>query len=124
MKSAGSICIAMTLLGLLGCAPSVSVNYDYDKNVDLFAPKDFAWITAPPQPVGSQSLESAIRSNTLLDSRIKAAVDSQMVAKGYPAAPDSSQADLLLSYHVGTKDKVDVTDWGYGYGPYSGWYGY
>jgi len=122
MKSAGSICIAMTLLGMLGCAPSVSVNYDYDKNVDFNPPKQFAWLSAPATASGS--LETVIRSNTLLDSRIKSAVNDQMVAKGYPAAPDTSQANLLLTYHVGTKDKVDVTDWGYGYGPYSGWYGY
>jgi hypothetical protein len=122
MKSAGSICIALTLLGMLGCAPSVSVNYDYDKNVDFKALNKFAWLAAPATASGS--LETVIRSNTILDSRIKAAVNDQMALKGYLLAPDSTQADLLLTYHVGTKDKVDVTNWGYGYGSYGGWYGY
>ena len=29
----------------------------------------------------------------------------------------------VIVFHTGIQDKVQVTDWGYGYGPYRGWYG-
>ena len=35
----------------------------------------------------------------------------------------AADADLLVLAHLHMTDKVDVTDWGYGYGGYSG-YGY
>jgi hypothetical protein len=121
MKSAASMCIASTLLVMVACAPSVSVNYDYDKNVDFTPLKNYAWLPPPEHPTGT--VEAEIQRNSLLDSRIKGAVNDQLAAKGYQS--NSEQPDILLTYHTGTKDKIDVTDWGYGYGPhgYGGWYG-
>jgi hypothetical protein len=113
----------MTLLVMMGCAPSVSVNYDYDKNVDFGPLKNYTWLPPPETPSGT--VQAELERNSLLDSRIKTAVNEQLGAKGYQ--PNSEQPDLLLTYHTGMKDKIDVTDWGYGYGPYAGyggaWYG-
>jgi hypothetical protein len=51
----------------------------------------------------------------LFDKRIKNAVNSQLVAKGYESK--SINPDFLVVYHVGVKNKIDVQDWGYMYGP-------
>ena len=35
----------------------------------------------------------------------------------------TSTPDLLVAYHLGIKDKIDVSSWGYGYGRWGGWGG-
>ena len=62
--------------------------------------------------------------NSLLDKRIKSAVNDAMAAKGLEQF--ESNPGFLVTYHVGVQDKVDVTDWGYSYHPYDyygGWAG-
>jgi hypothetical protein len=65
---------------------------------------------------------AAQQQNTLLDQRIRRAVDDQLKLKGLKQ--DASDPDLLIVYHTGLEDKVNVTDWGYTYGSYYwGWGG-
>ncbi|HEU4365011.1 MAG TPA: DUF4136 domain-containing protein, partial [Candidatus Krumholzibacteria bacterium] len=54
--------------------------------------------------------------------RIRAAVDAALTARGLAA--NETAPDVLVVYHSGLKDKVDITDWGYSYsGTYWGWAG-
>jgi hypothetical protein len=48
--------------------------------------------------------------------RIKYAVDHQLGANGLRKT--SNNPDFHIATHVGSKDKVRVTTWGYGYAPY------
>ena len=73
----------------------------------------------PPDAAGS--VKSALERNSLLDKRIKESVNSQLAAKGY--TQEATNPDFLTLYHTGAEDKVNVTDYGYGYGRYGGWYG-
>jgi hypothetical protein len=103
---------------LSACGSSVSVNHDYDNQADFAALKSFAWVNVPTTAVGD--VRSAQERNSLLDKRIKSAVGNELTAKGY--LMNESAPDFLLLYHTGAEDKINVTDWGYGYpGPY--WYG-
>ncbi len=56
-----------------------------------------------------------------MDKRIKESADRQLTAKGYTT--DANNPDFLVLYHIGAEDKINVTDWGYGYGRYGGRYG-
>jgi hypothetical protein len=107
------------LLMALGCAPSISVKQDYDKDANFAAMKTYAWVPVPTTAVGS--VKSALERNSLLDKRIKESVNAQLTAKGY--TQDANNPDFMTLYHTGAEDKVNVTDWGYGYGHYGGWYG-
>lgn len=110
--------VALTVL-TAGCS-SISVRYDYDKTADFQSYKTYAWL---PQPTTSTSgsARHAIQRNSLLDKRILAAVNTQMTEKGLRV--DTEDPDLLLMYHTGVEDKVNVTDWGYSYPyHYGGWY--
>ena len=62
-------------------------------------------------------------NNPLVSSRIEAAVDETLAAKGYTKASAAS-ADFMVGYHAALEGKVDVqtVDRYYGYG-YGGWYG-
>jgi len=85
--------------------------YDYDTKADFQHLKTFNWMPIPAKAdVDRLNIE-----------RIKNAVNSQMAAKGFRKTRDNP--DFLIASHVGQKQKVRVADWGYGYGPYGGYWG-
>jgi hypothetical protein len=81
--------------------------------------KTFDWLPVP------QDLDI----NSLDIIRIKKAVTSALETKGIVRAKDNP--DFLIAEHVKTKDKIDVSTWGYGpylgsgrHSRYSGFWGY
>lgn len=114
--------IKALLLGLIvlsmGCAPSVTVKLDYDKEANFAALKTFAWLPIPVNPAAG--VKEALERNSLMDKRIRRAVEAQLTAKGYHV--NVNNPDFMMTYHIGVEDKIAVTDWGYGYG-WRGWGG-
>src|SRR5262249_2704104 len=43
----------------------------------------------------------------------RTAVEAELASKGYTKAEPSTLSDVLVAYHVGVKDKIDVQQWGY-----------
>lgn len=119
MKFQSNILLAAIMLAVLGCAPSITVKHDFDKEANFAALKTFAWLPMPVDPAAG--VKSAMERNSLLDKRIKQSVDAQLAAKGYQV--DVNNPDFVVTYHTGAEDKVNVTDWGYGYGRYGAWHG-
>lgn len=104
----------------LSCSQQTAVNADYDTSADFSRYKTYAWLdeVLPPDKIP----ENLGAANQITDRRIRAAVDEEMAAKGFTST--TSNPDLVIFYHVGVEDKVDVTDWGYSYastGRYWGW---
>lgn len=107
-------------LAAAGCS-SISVNQDYDTGANFAAYKTYLWIEQPVAPTGDA--KTAVRTNTLLEKRIRSDVDAELAAKGM--VPVTENPDAYLTYYVGVDRKIDVQDWGYSYPryPYGGWYG-
>jgi hypothetical protein len=103
-----------------GCS-SISVKHDFDTQADFTTYATYVWLEQPTTAVGDA--KAAQRVNTLLDKRIRSAVDAELTARGMSL--DANDPDLLIVYHTGLDRKVDVQDWGYSYPryPYGGWYG-
>jgi hypothetical protein len=97
----------------LACASSISYNYDWDRDEDLTKYTSFS-LMAPPQTIPGD-VRTAREQSDLLDKRIRRAVSAQLEAKGH--RQDETSPSFLVAYHVGSEDKVSVTDWGYRYGP-------
>jgi hypothetical protein len=110
--------LCLMLLGS-GCS-SLNVNYDWDTDADFNSYFTYTWL---PQPTsGGGDVQAAIARNDLIDQRIKRAVESQLDQKGMRKQDENP--DLLIAYHTGVQDKVNITDWGYRYGDaYWGWGG-
>jgi hypothetical protein len=51
----------------------------------------------------------------LVVKNIKTAVSTQLQARGYKMTPGNS--DFMIAMHIGQQHKIDVTQWGYAYGP-------
>lgn len=96
---------------LSGCA-SMSVKVDYDSEADFSAYKTFGWMKMKMKRQPRYSPE--IPEKELMEKRIKSAVRREMEAKGYKFT-DKKKPDIVITYHIGMKDKVYVEHYGYRY---------
>jgi hypothetical protein len=107
----------VVVLQLTGCS-TVQVQSDYDPKADFTSLKTFAWLPEPPQKTGDPRIDD----NSLLATRIRAAVETELATKGFQQT-GLDQADFALGYHVilNKETNVQVVDRYYNYGP--GWGG-
>jgi hypothetical protein len=112
-----ALIIATALLGgIAGCA-SMAVTTDYDQDVDFTQYKTFDWIKQKPRVPPKRALDAS-----LFDKRLRSAVETELETKGYERIT-TGKPDLLIAYHIGSKNKVDVSTHGYRYGPRGRWVG-
>jgi hypothetical protein len=111
MKTTKMFVALLLLVGLAGCATIYDVNYDYDQTAVFSDLKRYDWM-----PVTDSA-----GVNSLAFTRIQAAVDNGLQAKGLVRT--SETPDFLIAPHFGKKDKLQVNDMGYGYGPYGRYWG-
>lgn len=98
------------LLASAGTAAAQQVTYDFDRSADFSKYKTYRWV----------EIEGAERPNQLTDGHIKAAIDSELAAKGLSKS-SGEDADLLIAYQVSITQERQVN--GYSYGGY-GWGGW
>lgn len=117
MRRCCYVATCITAFIFAGCSSSVSVSSDYDPANDFSNLKWFRWFGTPKRDAGDPL------TNQLLETRVKLAVEKAMTAKGFVRL-DRGEPDFFVAAHGGTKEKMNVTDWGYAYGPYWGGMGY
>jgi Domain of unknown function (DUF4136) len=87
---------------LAGCA-TVSVNSDYDSKADFSKYKTYAWESEDQPRAGDPRLD-----NTLIDSRVRDAVDQTLSSKGFQKV-SSGAPDFIVAYQAAIEQKMDVT---------------
>lgn len=106
-----STTVAIALAGALAGCSSISTTYDFDTRVDFSEFHTFDWM--PEQPV------------TISDPRREQAVRDQFVAaletRGFEKV--AHDADFRLVMYAGAEGNIQVSAFGYGYGPRSTFWG-
>jgi hypothetical protein len=112
---------------ITSCASTYKAKVGFDKNtkIDTLNYKTFAWLTpvkimAPPEDI-----------NPVMKVRVDEEIEQAFIAKGYQLVSDAEQADFTISYTVGNRDKIKVSNYpstyhgsfGWGRGYYGGYYG-
>jgi Domain of unknown function (DUF4136) len=97
VKQAFYLLIVVTLGGCAG----VRVSQDYEPGTDFATYKTFDWKSAVQPQTGDIRID-----NPLLDGRIRKAVESTLIAKGYRKT-DQESADFLVAYSLAVQAKVD-----------------
>jgi hypothetical protein len=116
------LAIASLSLGCLG--PRVYT--DHDPSIDLASLQTFRWLEPPlrvaPREEGAPTLDPFVH-NTLLDKRVRDAVETALAARGYRKA-DGDMADFAVRYEVVSREVVRdspvYVGGGYGYRYYGG----
>ncbi|UCG51368.1 MAG: DUF4136 domain-containing protein [Candidatus Latescibacterota bacterium] len=102
----------------IGCSPITVIN-DYDRNASFRAYRTFDWLEN--RPGAGEQARAVAQRNPLIAKLVKKSVDEELSMRGL--TEDLTDPDLLVVYHVGEENSIDVTDWGYRYsGVYGGWY--
>ncbi len=100
--------IPIVLLVLLTSCASISVNNDFDKNVDFSQYKTFAFYKPGVDKVEISDLDKK---------RILKSIELELMAKGFVK---SETPDLLVNFFTKSREQVDVNTfnngWGYGWG--------
>jgi hypothetical protein len=107
MKRYTAAVIGGLVLLLAGCS-STSVRFDYDRQQDFSRFKTFDFYPIPKE-IGPDT-------NPLMIKRIQEAVIRELAHKGFSQA--KADPDLRIAIHTESKDKFNVTQWGYHYAPY------
>jgi len=112
MKSRVRLILVIAGVATLAACSSITTSADYDKSANFSQYKTYAW------------KDTDQKQNELVENRIKAAVDSQLQAKGLHKV--DSNPDLWVVEHVRLSEQTQIntydSGWGYGYG-WRGGYG-
>jgi hypothetical protein len=117
------------LIAAGACAPAIKTAVDTDPAADLGRYRSFAWISADPLITAHPGEGKVSYVSPIDDQRIRTAVDAELTRRGYRQARTLDDADLVVSFTIGTEDRIAVSreptirpayGRGYAYGP---WYG-
>lgn len=114
----------LLLLGPSGCttAARVGVTNDFDHAINFRAFKTWAWY--PQQPKDAEG-GPAKGYESFLDKRMRAAVTTEMTAKGLTEVAVNAAPDIYVAYSARVEDKQQVSPYYNGMGsPYGYGYGY
>jgi len=105
------IFVLCLLLALSACAQKPITDYDASRN--FMALHNYAWTDLPSKGV------DPILNNTLNDQRIRQAVDDVLVWQNMQKV-DAAKADFLVTYRLVTRDKINSSSTGMGFGLFGG----
>src|SRR5690348_12843191 len=94
------VALTLTAAATAGGARAQSVQSDFDRAFDFSRLKRFAFAQQQRGP------NDPLAANELNDRRIRTALDSQLVARGYTR--DSSGPDFLVAYHAATRARTSL----------------
>ena len=117
-----AIRFVVAILGmlLLGACSQVQIRYDYDVRANYASFKTYDWLAASKQAKD----QGAKVEHTIMDRRVKGAIERELTAKGFRLQP-SGDPDFLITYYPVYKDRAYATtsQLGWGYRPWWGPHG-
>jgi hypothetical protein len=101
MQGFKSYTLLFLLILVQGCS-NVLVSQDYPLSTDYSALKTYAWQSENQEKTGDLRLD-----NPLLDVRIRRAIDTSLLEKGYRQVSDM-QPDFYIAYHQEIYNRITV----------------
>ena len=97
-----SLFVVFAALLIQGCASTPSANTNFDSSIDFSKYQTFTWLSENPMKV--VKVISAPR--TSLQPAVMAAIRTHLESAGYKYVDDATAANFLLSFTVGSREKV------------------
>ena len=113
--------IMLSVLLLMGCSRTLTVQTDYDREADFSQYRTFYW-SDDFQNQNNNDNNEPLFYNTLVKKRLKQAIEKTLEGKGYTLSPDNP--DLLVKAQVVVEQRSDNRNAYPYYNPfYFGYYG-
>ena len=119
-------CLSMLAIALASCQTGIQGHYEINARAPFDTYTSFAWISAEPlvRPQIGVASGQNIRISPIMEQSIREAVDWRLLQKGYAKRTNPESADLVVSFSVGARERIQVTSSparaGYRYGAYTG----
>ncbi len=114
------LAVLILALGLSACS-TLRTGAHYDQTADLSGYRSYSWIAANPLILGDGERSQI---SPLTQSYIIRAVAVELENKGYVFANSPGEADFIVSYTVGTREKIDSHSYPVVYQGNWGWHLY
>jgi hypothetical protein len=110
--------IVLSAALIAGCA-SIKTGSHRDEGVSLDGYRTFTWITDDPLilAAGDQAQISPLTKKKIVDT-----IEKTLSDKGYTYTSNRNYADFVVSYAVGTREKIDAYSYPVGYGGAWDWH--
>ena len=117
MTNLKKIFVTALVIAVAGCVTTYKAKVNFDKNskIDTSTYKTFAWLTP------GKIIAPAEDINPVMKVRVDDEIEQAFVAKGYQLVSDAEKADFAISYSVGNRDKIKVSNFPSSYNSYFGW---
>ena len=100
----------LALVSLVGACATVAVGVDFDSHASWSGYRQYAWLERARG--GSR--------NPLIVQRARDAIEAELLAKGFTRVDDAASADFVVSFTIGSRERVEVESYP---APYTGpWY--
>lgn len=109
--------LALCYLAIVACA-TIRTGTHYDETVDFSSYKTFAWIDEQPHIAPS----SSIPVSALALEHLHTAIRSELTGKGYTFVEDRDEADFVVAFTIGTRDRIVVDSYPPEYRGSWGWH--
>ncbi len=90
---------------LLSSCSSIQTGSHHDESATFSHYRTFAWIAYDPLILGMREQPTI---SPLSKKKIVQAIEGELINKGYVYVTNPDTADFILSYTVGTRDKIDT----------------
>lgn len=91
------------VLSVAACETTTTGRADWDREADFAAYRSYAWISDHPLIVVEGTTEVI---NPLTEGRIITAVERELAIKGFNKVAVSEPADFVLSFTIGTRERI------------------
>ncbi len=120
--------LVVAALALAGCQTTIQGHHEFDRGAPFASYSSFAWITSDPllRPTPGVASGRNPRISGVMESTLRRAVERELFAKGYRMAANPQSASLVVSFSIGTQDKIQIDSspaGGYRSGRYGAWGG-
>jgi hypothetical protein len=111
-------CLTVIAAALLSGCTGMSVNSDYDDSRDFSSYRTFSFISDHPL-----LMSQTAPVNPLFEGRVMTAIRDTLTAQGMRYVDDRKNADVVVSFTLGARDKIQVTSYPTAYRGAWGWGG-
>lgn len=122
-----NLVLVTLVIFVASCASAYKTKVYFDKNTDIDTKnyKTFAWLT------DDKVMASTEDFNPVMKLRVDKEIEQAFITQGYSLIENANEADFTISYTVGSRDKVSISQYpftyrgsfGWGHGYYGGMFG-
>lgn len=116
MKTVLRLCGVLLATLVLNACGAIPVSTDSNPEWTMPAQPAYVWMKRPAHNV------DPMVDNDLVEARVKRAVDEQLAAKGFSLAVSEAAANVLVTYHIGEEEKLDINTFHSNFGYYPCWH--